>query len=110
MIHVLQVWEVKCPRVSMWQASEMLGMDADLLGGALRRRKVRVQHAGRESVHEAKGVGECWDNSDNWKIWWIFAFEMTMTLEQTIKFVSEGMKDSALFCLLLWSQTWLLDC
>ena len=66
MINVmLQVWEVKCPRVSMWQASDMLGMDFDLLGGALRRRKVRVQHAGRESVHEAKGVGECWDNSDN---------------------------------------------
>jgi len=34
------------------KASEMLGMEAHLLGGALRRRKVRVQHAGRESVHE----------------------------------------------------------
>ena len=55
--NVFQVWAVEC-RVSMWQASEMLGMEAHLLGGALRRRKVRVQHAGRESVHEARGVGE----------------------------------------------------
>eukprot|EP00434_Breviolum_minutum_P034599 symbB.v1.2.030629.t1/scaffold3475.1/size55991/1 len=34
------------------KASEMLGMEAHLLGGALLRRKLRVQHAGRESVHE----------------------------------------------------------
>jgi hypothetical protein len=29
-------------------------MDAAELGAALRRRKVRIQHAGRESLHEAR--------------------------------------------------------
>eukprot|EP00438_Fugacium_kawagutii_P004480 Skav232403 [mRNA] locus=scaffold1077:731752:733242:- [translate_table: standard] len=36
------------------QAAEMLGMEASELGAALRRRKVRVTQAGRESVHEAR--------------------------------------------------------
>lgn len=34
------------------KASQLLGMDAAELGAALRRRKVRIQHAGRESLHE----------------------------------------------------------
>eukprot|EP00913_Durusdinium_trenchii_P017698 g16637.t1 len=34
------------------KASALLGMDSDELGGALRRRRVRVTHAGRESLHE----------------------------------------------------------
>ena len=36
------------------QAAGLLGMDADELSSALRRRKVRVIHPGRESVHEAR--------------------------------------------------------
>ncbi|CAJ1328020.1 unnamed protein product [Effrenium voratum] len=34
------------------KAAELLGMDASELGSALKRRKVRVQSAGRESLHE----------------------------------------------------------
>ena len=38
--------------LQLHQAAVLLGMDAGELGGALRRRKVRVQHAGRASLHE----------------------------------------------------------
>eukprot|EP00438_Fugacium_kawagutii_P004483 Skav232406 [mRNA] locus=scaffold1077:799224:806483:- [translate_table: standard] len=47
----------KAPIAVGVQAASLLGMDSDELSSALRRRKVRVVHPGRESVHEAGGWG-----------------------------------------------------
>ena len=49
---------MKIDIVSCFQAAQLLGMDAAELGAALRRRKVRIQHAGRESLHEAGAAGD----------------------------------------------------
>ena len=37
------------------EAAELLGLDCERLGAALRRRTVRVLHPGRESLHKARG-------------------------------------------------------
>eukprot|EP00434_Breviolum_minutum_P037690 symbB.v1.2.033430.t2/scaffold4150.1/size43807/2 len=43
---------VQLDEETLEKAASLLGMDADGLGSALRRRRVRVVHPGRESVHE----------------------------------------------------------
>lgn len=58
LLMVMTPFDMTCDRNSsptpeLLQASALLGMDSDELGGALRRRRVRVTHAGRESLHEA---------------------------------------------------------